>query len=68
MSKPYITYHYTSVTPHELQLLTNQHAYDSITVTVESYHKEGYPLYHVSFTESTTTKSSKKLLDKSFYQ
>lgn len=57
MKKPKLTYHYTHVTPHELQLLTNQHAYDSITVTVESHDKAGYPLYHVSY---TVTKYKKK--------
>ena len=56
MKKPTLTYHYTHVTPHELQLLTNQHAHDSITVTVESRDKAGYPLYHVSYTESNRKK------------
>lgn len=56
MKKPVLTYHYTAVTPHELKLLTEQHAYDSITVTVESYHEKGYPLYHVSYTESNRKK------------
>lgn len=51
-NNPIITYHYVNVTPHELQLLVNQHSYDSIEVTVESYHIEGYPLYHVTFIES----------------